>query len=175
MKKPVLSLETVKEAAMSGRRSALYRWMLENFDQFSRTVDEAGRPNWQALARTFGEAGLRDRLGKVPSAEGTRQTWFLVRQAVTKTPKLAGRPAAMVPGPSRPVTASGERQPAPLQSSPLPSAAPSSVGVIDPIAPPPVRRRMRFQSARALAPGEAPKDDGSKLPRPLHPNLKIED
>jgi hypothetical protein len=174
MKKPVLSLETVKEAAMSGRRSALYRWMLENFDQFSRAVAEAGRPNWQALARTFGEAGLRDRLGKVPSAEGTRQTWFLVRQAVTKAPKLAGRPAAMIPGPSRPVTASGERQPAPLHSSP-PAAALPPTRAVDPIAPPSVRRRMRFQSARALAPGEAPKDDGSKLPRPLHPNLKIED
>jgi hypothetical protein len=170
MKKPVLSPEKLREAAMSGRRSALYRWMLENFDQFSGTVAEAGRPNWQALAVAFGEGGLRDRLGKAPSAEGTRQTWFLVRQAVAKTPKLVARPAAMVQGPTRPVTASGERQPALL-----PSAAPSSVGVIDPIAPPPVRRRMRFQSARALAPGEAPKDDGSKLPRPLHPNLKIED
>ena len=119
MKKPVLSPEKLREAAMSGRRSALYRWMLENFDQFSGTVAEAGRPNWQALAVAFGEGGLRDRLGKAPSAEGTRQTWFLVRQAVAKTPKLVAKPAAMVPGPSRPVTASGERQPALL-----PSAAP---------------------------------------------------
>ena len=167
MKKPVLSLETVKEAAMSGRRSALYRWMLENFDQFSRAVAEAGRPNWQALARTFGEAGLRDRLGKVPSAEGTRQTWFLVRQAVAKTPKLAGRPAAMVPGPSRPVTASGERQPALL-----PSAAPDERTVDLTVTPPRQRKRLELRSARPLAEGEAPKDDGSELPRPIHPNRK---
>ena len=102
MKKPVLSPEKLREAAMSGRRSAVYRWMLENFDQFSRTVAEAGRPNWQALARTFGEAGLRDRLGKAPSAEGTRQTWFLVRQAVAKTPKLVGQTRRYGPGPNPP-------------------------------------------------------------------------
>jgi hypothetical protein len=164
MKQPLLQPEKLREAAMSGRRSALYRWMLANFDQFSSTVAEAGRPNWQALARTFGEAGLRDRLGKVPSAEGTRQTWFLVRQAVAKTPKLVARPA-----PSRPVAAAGERQPAPLQ----PAAAVSPEGTVGlAVTPPTPRKRMEFRSARPLAEGEAPKDDGSKLPRPLHPKLK---
>ena len=167
MKGPVLSPEKIKEAAMSGRRSPLYRWMLENFDQFSGTVAEAGRPNWQALAVAFGEGGLRDRLGKAPSAEGTRQTWFLVRQAVAKTPKLAGRPAAMVPGPSRPVTASGERQPALL-----PSAAPDERTVDLTVTPPRQRKRLELRSARPLAEGEAPKDDGSELPRPIHPNRK---
>jgi hypothetical protein len=92
MKTPVLSPEKLREAAMSGRRSALYRWMIENYAEFSATIAAAGRPNWQALAHAFGEAGLRDRLGNVPSAEGTRQTWFLVRQAVAKTPKQVVRP-----------------------------------------------------------------------------------
>jgi hypothetical protein len=167
MKKPVLSPEKLREAAMSGRRSAVYRWMLENFDQFSRTVAEAGRPNWQALAVAFGEAGLRDRLGKAPSAEGTRQTWFLVRQAAAKTPKLVARPAAMVQGPTRPVTASGERQPALL-----PSAAPDERTVDLTVTPPRQRKRLELRSARPLAEGEAPKDDGSELPRPIHPNRK---
>ena len=164
MKKPALSPEKLREAAMSGRRSALYRWMLANFDQFSSTVAEAGRPNWQALAVVFGEAGLRDRLGKAPSAEGTRQTWFLVRQAVAKT---VARPDAMVQVPSRPVTASAERRPALL-----PSAAADERTVDLTVTPPRQRKRLELRSARPLAEGEVPRDDGSELPRPIPPNRK---
>jgi hypothetical protein len=163
--------ENILRTAAAGRRSKLYRWLMENHDAFKSTLAAAGQPDWKALSVAFGKEGLTDRLGKAPTPEGARQTWFAVRQAVAKSPGLAGSPPVVV-SPSRPVIGAGERQPAPLQSSPLPAAALSPATVVDPIAP---RRRMRFQSARALAPGEAPKDDGSKLPRPLHPNLKIED
>ena len=90
-----------------------------------------------------------------------------VRQAVAKTPKLVARPAAMVQGPTRPVTASGERQPA-LP----PSAAPDERTVDLTVTPPRQRKRLELRSARPLAEGEAPKDDGSELPRPIHPNRK---
>lgn len=168
MKQPVLASEQVKQAAMSGRRSALYRWMIENFHDFSQTVAVAGRPNWQALADMFGAAGLRDRVGKVPSADGARQTWWLVRQAVRKNPALAASTRPSPPLTPRAATL-GERQPAPLQPSP---AGESPVSLVDQTGPTPTRRRMEFRSARPLAEGEAPRDDGSKLPRPLHPHLK---
>jgi hypothetical protein len=167
----VLTPEKLREAATSGRRSALYRWMLENYDQFSRTVAEAGRPNWRELARTFGEAGLLDRLGKSPSAEGARQTWVLVRAAVAKDPDLPGklsrsdvaRPAA----PAAPARRS-ERQPAPIK--PLVVDAVRPVNPVEASAPP--RKRVQLRSAQPLATNEAPTLDGSTLPRPLHPNLK---
>jgi hypothetical protein len=125
--------------------------------------------DWNGARNTFGIPGRlrRNPHGKAPSAEGTRQTWFLVRQAVAKTPKLVARPAAMVQGPTRPVTASGERQPALL-----PSAAPDERTVDLTVTPPRQRKRLELRSARPLAEGEAPKDDGSELPRPIHPNRK---
>jgi hypothetical protein len=77
--------EKVRKAATTGRRSVLYRWMMANYAEFTATVAEAGRPNWAALAETFGEEGLHDRLGRPPSSETARQTWWLVRQAVARS------------------------------------------------------------------------------------------
>lgn len=95
--------DKIRQAATKERRSALYRWMLANFDDFKATVAEAGRPNWKALSEAFGTEGLLDRNGNTPSAEGARQTWFLARQAVAKNPALAGKPTAQSAPPAPPV------------------------------------------------------------------------
>jgi hypothetical protein len=114
-----LSTDKLRKAATTARRSSLYLWMLENFDTFSAAVSEAGRPNWGALAETFGAEGLRDLKGKPPSPEGTRQTWWKVRKAVAK-----GRSG----GTQRAVTASQDSQkadqpPAPAASRKSPAQA----------------------------------------------------
>ena len=148
----------------------LYHWMRDRCAELSAARSAARdelKPTWEQFAKSLAVAGATDAKGNPPTGPAVRRVWLGLEAEMAK-PRGARGARATLP-------VSGERQPAPLQSSPLPSAAPSRVAVIDPIAPPPVRRRMRFQSARALAPGEVPKDDGSKLPRPLHPNLKIED
>ena len=59
--------DKIRQAATKERRSALYRWMLANFDDFKATVAEAGRPNWKALSEAFGTEGLLDRNGNTPT------------------------------------------------------------------------------------------------------------
>jgi hypothetical protein len=159
------SLRDAIAAQAKGGRLRLYHWMKDRYAELAAARDEL-KPTWEQFAKSLAVAGATDAKGNPPTGPAVRRVWLGLEAEMAK--RWAGGGRATLP-------VSGERQPAPLQSSPLPSTAPSSVGVIDPIAPPPIRRRMRFQSARALAPGEAPKDDGSKLPRPLHPNLKIED
>jgi hypothetical protein len=163
---PKGSLRDAIAAQAKGGRLRLYHWMMDRYAELSAARDEL-KPTWEQFAKSLAVAGATDAKGNPPTGPAVRRVWLGLEAEMAK-PRGAGGARATLP-------VSGERQPAPLQSSPLPSAVPSNVGVIDPIAPPPVRRRMRFQSARALAPGEAPKDDGSKLPRPLHPSLKIED
>jgi len=80
--------ERIKQAATERRRSRLYLWMVANHDDFKATLAAAGRPNWQALAKAFGEERLTDRLGRNPTPEGARQTWVSVRAAVSKDPGL---------------------------------------------------------------------------------------
>jgi hypothetical protein len=79
---PAISAK-IRRAAVSERRS-LYLWMLANFDEFSATVAEAGRPNWKALAKAFAEEGLTDVKGRDLAPEATRLTWLKVRKAVEK-------------------------------------------------------------------------------------------
>jgi hypothetical protein len=85
--------------ATAGRRSTLYQWMFSNHDRFAATLSAAGKPNWSELAKKFGEMGLRDRLGKPPSASNSRLTWVWVRKAhakaqgqLTKSPASPIRP-----------------------------------------------------------------------------------
>ena len=109
-KKPsTLSTERIRHAAASERRSTLYQWLAANHDEFAAVIAEVGRPNWRALAMAFSEEGLRDRVGKPPSPEGTRLTWFKVRKAIeaqrTRRPKVppAPQPPQPSPAPSTPV------------------------------------------------------------------------
>ena len=77
-----LSLELLTKAAVS-KRSGVYVWMLDNHDVFAEVLSKAGnRPNWKAIAETFGNAGVMTSDGRVPSPEAARQTWWKVRKAV---------------------------------------------------------------------------------------------
>jgi hypothetical protein len=81
MSSPVDAMTQIRDAASSGRRSALFRWMTRNFDGFAAALQDAGKPNWAALADKFSEMGLTDRQGKSPTPAGARLTWYKVRQA----------------------------------------------------------------------------------------------
>lgn len=107
-KKPVITVEKLRKAAISARRSTLYVWLLEHYAEVDATVEEAGRPNWTALAATFADAGLTDAHGNRPTAEGTRQTWWKVRQAqktrAAKPPVASAKAPAPTPAaPKRPL------------------------------------------------------------------------
>ena len=85
--------DRIRSAVLIGRRSRLYLWMAANFDQFSATLAEAGRPNWQALLEAFRDERLAD---KGMTAEKVRLTWFAVRAAVAKDQNLPGKLRALM-------------------------------------------------------------------------------
>jgi hypothetical protein len=85
--------DRIRSAVLIGRRSRLYLWMAANFDQFSATLAEAGRPNWQALLEAFREERLAD---KEMTAEKVRLTWFAVRAAVAKDQDLPAKLHALM-------------------------------------------------------------------------------
>jgi hypothetical protein len=152
--------DRIRKAATSKRRSKLFLWMFENFNDFAETVAEAGRPNWQELAKTFGEEGMTDLKGNQPTAEATRLTWFRVRAAMdTRNRKKAPTRPAYTP-----LAAPTERQP-----SPLAAEAPSNYR----LDPPRERQKLQLRSPIPLEPGEPAPDDGSLLPRPLRPVPKV--
>jgi hypothetical protein len=109
----------------SGARSALYKWLRRNHEQFSETLAEAGRPDWSVIARAFGEEGLTDGDGKPPSKEGARQTWYKVKKdLVSAARRKAGgvtRGVAVVH--DRP---SGHLQRPPAQESREPEPSPEA-------------------------------------------------
>ena len=85
--------DRIRSAVLIGRRSRLYLWMAANFDQFSATLAEAGRPNWQALLEAFRDERLAD---KGMTAEKVRLTWFAVRAAVAKDQDLPAKLHALM-------------------------------------------------------------------------------
>jgi hypothetical protein len=93
--------------------------MMRNFDGFAAALQDAGKPNWAALADKFSEMGLTDRRGKPPTPTGARLTWYKVRQARLNADKRTGsvRSAVMFP-PRTPVYQSTARL-----AEPDPSAA----------------------------------------------------
>ena len=60
-------------------RSALYRWMMLNREEFERQL-VGGRPDWSALATAFGRFGLLDRNRHLPTGQ-TRPDDLVARQA----------------------------------------------------------------------------------------------
>src|ERR1700674_4529651 len=65
-------------------RSAVYRWMMLNRDEFARQLgvrrDGKARPDWNALALSLGRFGLLNRDGELPTAANVRLTWWRVRR-----------------------------------------------------------------------------------------------
>jgi len=106
--------DRIRSAVLIGRRSRLYLWMAANFDQFSATLAEAGRPNWQTLLEAFRDERLAD---KGMTAEKVRLTWFAVRAAVAKDQDLPAKLRALMvqeKPPARPPVAPVEDQLKPL-------------------------------------------------------------
>ncbi len=70
--------------AVRGRtgRSALYRWLRANHDEFLR--DWGDGADWPAFVQAFAALGLTDRTGKPPVPETARKTWLQVRKDVAK-------------------------------------------------------------------------------------------
>jgi hypothetical protein len=108
---PQISVSLLTAAALS-KRSSLYVWMLVNHDTFADVLKKAGRPNWEALARTLGNEGLKNAEGNLPSEETTRQTWWKVRKAVlarrgrrhaSQQPTASAAPVPAQQAPQRPV------------------------------------------------------------------------
>lgn len=90
--------DQIREAAASGRRSTLYRWMMRNHDQFAETLDEAGRPNWEEVALTFTAMNLTNRdVDKPLTAASVRLTWRKVRASRARQP--IKRPASSLAAP----------------------------------------------------------------------------
>lgn len=76
-----------------GRHSTLYLWMRRNRVHMARQIARKGA-DWAELAAALGEAGLKDRTGKAPSAATVKQTWYRVCQRADD-----GRDAKPVPEP----------------------------------------------------------------------------
>jgi len=86
IKKPVGEIAAFRAAlgAVRGRtgRSALYRWLRANHDEFLR--DWGDGADWPAFVQAFAALGLTDRTGKPPVPETARKTWLQVRKDVAK-------------------------------------------------------------------------------------------
>jgi len=92
-----IPLSRLERAATLGRRSPLFIYMLEPFDELDGVFETAGRPNWKALAVEFDRAGLKDIKGRPPSDSVARNTWIKVRALVARRAASAGnRPIAKV-------------------------------------------------------------------------------
>jgi hypothetical protein len=155
----------IRTAAAAGRRSKLYLWMLANFDEFSATIRDAGRPNWAELARAFAEEDLTVLSKTPPTPEQARMTWVKVRATVAaREAKKPVRP----PGLTQPVAA----QLMPRPPLPPPAATETAPGSYHPDERPRPRTPIRLRAPTPLAEGEAWPDDGSHLPAPLRPERK---
>jgi len=154
-----------KMAAETKRgRLRLHHWLRDHYAELASAKAEL-KPTWEQFANSIAAAGAKDAKGNPPQGAAVRKAWLAVEAAMRQQPGAGSGP------PGAPL---GERQPAPLPPSHLPSAAPPA-RLIDPAAPPASRPRVQLRSARPIAEGDAPVPDGSRLPRPLHPNLKKED
>jgi hypothetical protein len=96
-----IDLPTLCEASSNKNRTPLFQWMFSNRANLSQAIREAGRPDWEGLAKLFGERGLKDANGHPPNAACCRQTWIRVTQTARRlelqkyTPGKAARQPAV--------------------------------------------------------------------------------
>jgi hypothetical protein len=70
--------------ARPARRSAIYRWMWDNFDLLKPEFNSPvmfGTQRWQAVAEQLGARGYSAGLGTTPTGETVRKTWWKVSRA----------------------------------------------------------------------------------------------
>ena len=96
-----IPIARLRQAAVTGRRSPLFLYMERHFGDVSEALTAVGKPNWAAIAKEFGDAGVYDLEGKPPTAETARHTWARVRAVMAKqglaAPKKSRRAASQQP------------------------------------------------------------------------------
>jgi hypothetical protein len=106
-------LATISQSAQTGKRSALYRWMLAHHRQLEATMQSGiGTEGWERLVKRFTDAGLTNRNGGPLTVHSVRKTWWTVRadvrkagqQAAPTPPSPAARPLARDTRPAGPPT-----------------------------------------------------------------------
>jgi hypothetical protein len=102
------SLRDAIAAQAKGGQLRLYHWMRDRNAELSAAKDEL-KPTWEQLAKSLAVAGATDAKGNPPTGPAVRRVWLGLEAEMAKP----GGARATLP-------VSGERQPAPLQSSPLP-------------------------------------------------------
>jgi hypothetical protein len=79
-RKPDKLHERFRKALEEGPlHSVLGRWMAQRREQLEALFRE-GEPDWAAMAKVFGDAGLWDETMRRPTAESAERTWRMVRE-----------------------------------------------------------------------------------------------
>jgi hypothetical protein len=113
-------LATISQSAQTGKRSALYRWMLAHHRQLEATMQSGiGTEGWERLVKRFTDAGLTNRNGGPLTVHSVRKTWWTVRADVRK----AGQQAAPAPIPPSPAVRPLARD---ARSAPPPTTKPTT-------------------------------------------------
>lgn len=142
------------------RRSAIYRWMWDNFDLLKPEFDSPvmfGAQRWQAIAVQLDARGYSAGLGTTPTGETVRKTWWKVSRARAEWEKNGGvrRPGGRASRPDEALgVAMGEAMPPP--APPARSAQALPVRVNDEEKP---RSGFTFENAKPR--GWNPKGQGS--------------
>jgi len=153
-----IPIREIVKAAQTGRRSPLFIYLMNHFQEISQALAHVGRPNWDELAKRFGEAGLTDLSGKPPTRDNTRNTWLKVRKAAAQS-GLAATPQPLT---SRRIRTAQAGPPVTVLQH-TPDREPGQ---------PRPRPKIVLKSAVALKEGEPAQQDGSQLPSPLRPTTK---
>jgi len=125
-----------------GRKSAIYLWFLKNHDALAEAF-ALNAPAWTDLAGYLANQGLKDGNGNPPSARGTRDVWFRVRQEVKQR-------QAREPAPVAPKARSGETVPGISLVPPVIRQLPTTVQPVDdePMESPRPKIKLEFKPAK---------------------------
>ncbi len=96
-------------------RSPLYRWLKENYSEFSVVIRSQRRPSWEALAKTARDCGQGN-----PSRQTVRKAWLRLEEDMATQPnnlrvtsqRIRG-PTAKVPSPSTQTAEDHDNDPPP--------------------------------------------------------------
>lgn len=88
-RKPIF-VRLATEARLKGNQSPLYRWFLQNHDQFAAVLAKISRPGWQSIADELSAEGLAMKDGAPLTASYARLTWWRAHRSFeTKHPPRA--------------------------------------------------------------------------------------
>jgi hypothetical protein len=146
-------------AEVQKRRSPLYRWLQDHYDQIAPIIATQSRPSWEALARTAKASGQTGPVDGGPSRQTIRKAWLRLALDMERAAKTVPRTSEQ-----------GKRQ---IERVPLPLPAAATAAPERHDTQPRERKRMILRSPTPLVEGEPAKNDGSTLPAPLRPEGKF--